>query len=282
MRRAALGVAAAAMAATGLAATSAAAQTELVIRDAVARVVVIPEDRADVLVEISQPASALPPLRQSRRGDRLELDGGIDHGVNCRGGGDRPAEISGRFGRVTLDQAPRVIARVPRRVRVSAGPAVFGDIGRSGAVELNLAGCGEWTIANTTGALEISSAGSGDVRAGASGSARVRSAGSGTVHARAIGGPLTAEIAGSGDVRAESVNGAVRARIAGSGDVRVESGGSPELTAQIAGSGDVRFEGRVERLEAMIVGSGDVRVREAGSVSRRVMGSGEVVVGALD
>ncbi len=280
MRRAALAVAAAAMAATGLAATSAAAQTELVIRDAVARVVIIPEDRADVVVEISQPPSALPPLRQSRRGDRLELDGGVERGLNCRGGGDRPAEVSGDFGRVTLDQAPRVIARVPGRVKVTAGPAVFGDIGRSASVELNLAGCGDWTIANVAGALEVSSAGSGDVRAGTAGSARVRSAGSGSVHMRALNGPLTAELAGSGDVRAVSVDGVVRARIAGSGDVRVEGGRSPEVSAQIAGSGDVRFGGRAERLEAMIVGSGDVRVREAGSVSRRVMGSGDVVVGA--
>ncbi len=282
MRTAGFCVATVALAATALAANSAAAQTELVIRDAAARVVVVPQDRSDIQIEVTQPASSLPRLTQRREGDRLILDGGLGRNVNCRGGRDRPTEVSGRFGTVSIDQAPRIIARVPRNVRVSGGPAVFGDIGRSASVELNAAGCGDWTVANTSGGLDVNSAGSGEVRAGSAASAEVNIGGSGTVRMQAVSGPLTAAIGGSGDVHAASVNGPVRTRIAGSGDVRVNGGQASELRVDIAGSGDVRFAGRAERVEANIVGSGDVRVLQAGSVSRRVMGSGNVVVGRVD
>lgn len=281
MRGHAIAIAGTALLATGWAAAGTAeAQTSLVIREAAGRVVVLPEDRADVSVTVTQPASALPRIMQSRDGDRLILDGHIGRNVNCRTGRDRQTEISGDFGRVTADQLPQIVARVPRDARVSAGPAVWGEIGRAQSTTLNLAGCGDWFVAHVSGPLQVNVAGSGDVRAGNAESARLRVAGSGDVRVRTVSGELTADIGGSGDVRVEQVNGAVRARIAGSGDIAVDGGRTPDLRAQIAGSGDVRFNGRAERVTAQIAGSGNVTVRSAGSVTRSVVGSGRVNVGS--
>lgn len=281
MRAQAIAIGGAALLATGWAAAGAAeAQTELVVRDAAARVVVLPEDRIDVSVTVNQPASALPRIMQSRDGDRLILDGHIGRNVNCRGGRGRPTQVTGDFGTVDAAQLPQIVARVPRNAVVSAGPAVWGEIGRAQSATLNLAGCGDWFVAHVSGPLQVNAAGSGDVRTGNAQSVRVRVAGSGDVRVRTISGEFTADVAGSGDVRAEQTNGAVRVRVAGSGDVIVESGRAPELSAQVAGSGDVRFNGRAERVSAQIAGSGDVTVRSAGSVTRAVVGSGRVTVGS--
>ena len=71
-----------AAAATVAAATSALAQSpEVEIEHAVARVVVIVEDRADIGVEIQQGSSQLPALRVMRRGDDVRIDGGLGRRV---------------------------------------------------------------------------------------------------------------------------------------------------------------------------------------------------------
>lgn len=280
MQRAAWAIGAAAVLAAGWATADAAnAQTRLEIRDAVASVVVLPENRGDVSVTVNQPASALPRMMQRVEGDRLILDGHIGRSINCRGGRGAPTTVSGEFGTVTLDQAPRIIARVPMDAVVSAGPAVFGEIGRATNTTLNLAGCGDWLVAHVSGALDVNVAGSGSVRTGNAAAARVNIGGSGDVRMRTISGPLTAQIGGSGTARAEAVNGELRTRIGGSGDIRIDGGAAPALSAQIGGSGTVMFGGRAERVNAQIAGSGDVRVRSAGSVTRAVVGSGQVIVG---
>ena len=282
MLKAALIVGGAAVLATGWAAAGvASAQSRLEIRDAVATVVVIPEDRSDVVVTVNQPASRLPRLMQRVEGDRLILDGHIGRQTNCRSRRGGPAEISGDWGSVTLDQAPRITARVPRNAVVGAGPAVWGEVGRAESTDLSVYGCGDWMVAHVNGRLEVNVAGSGSVRTGNAARAEVNIGGSGDVRMRAISGPVTANIGGSGSVRAEAVDGGpVRARVGGSGDVTVESGRTSELRAEIGGSGTVSFNGRADRVNATIAGSGDVHVQSAGSVSRTVVGSGNVTVGS--
>lgn len=280
MQRAAWAIGAAAVMATGWATADAAyAQTRLEIRDAVASVIVLPEDRSDVVVTVNQPASALPRMMQRIEGDRLILDGHIGRSIDCRGGRGRPITVTGDFGTVNLDQAPRITAHVPRNAVVSGGPAVFGEVGRTSRLQLSTAGCGDWLVAHVSGPLEVNVGGSGSVRTGNAASARVNIGGSGDVRMRTISGSLTAQIGGSGAARAEQVNGDVRARIGGSGDIRIDGGAARELSAQIGGSGTVMFGGRAERVTAQIAGSGDVRVRSAGSVTRAVVGSGQVIVG---
>lgn len=273
------------------AAGAASAEPEVRVRNAVARMVVIVEDRGDVAVEIEPGSGGLPAPTVTRRGDEVRIDGNLGRNSvrNCRTGrAVAPAqpgtgasvEVRGH-GRKDLTAAPLIVVRTPRRVDVNIeSGAVFGAIGR-GATQIDLgnASCGDWTVANTSGDLELSLAGSGNVWSGSSGGAEVNLAGSGDI---SLGETrrLEVNIAGSGDVAAARVNGPVEVSIAGSGDVVVRGGSVGAVSASIAGSGDVRIDGPATAVQASIMGSGDVYVRSvSGPVSQSSMGSGRVVVG---
>ena len=267
---------------------------ELEIKHAAARVVVIPEARNDVQVTITPGAARLPQLEVRRRGASVEIDGDLRNRIRecgLRGVGvvrdtgnpvrpDSQLSVEIRdHGRVRVADLPLITARVPLDADVSAGGAVWGSIGRARSVDLGAAGCGDWTVANVSGPLEVSIAGSGDVSTGTSTRAQVSVAGSGDVRLGPVAGPLKASVAGSGDIHVASVQGDIDASIAGSGDIRVAGGRAGALDASIAGSGDIRVDGAVQSLDASVLGSGDVHVAAVhGSVSQSVMGSGDIVV----
>ncbi|KAK0359942.1 hypothetical protein LTR94_029275, partial [Friedmanniomyces endolithicus] len=135
-------IAAAALAACAAAAPASAAEVE--IRNAVARVVVIVEDRQDVAVEVTQGRSRLPALQVRRQGRDVRIDGGLRSNRmwsgdvrNCnagRAGAAQPGEGASvevrNLGRVRLEEAPLIVLRTPRDVDVSAEGAVFGAVGR--------------------------------------------------------------------------------------------------------------------------------------------------------
>lgn len=271
-----------------LAAAGAASAADVKIEHAVARVVVIPEARSDVGVEIVRGSAELPALQVRRRGDRVEIDGGLRRRIGaCSGdasGASQPGEgarvrVRG-IGEVEVSQAPLIVVRTPMDVDVEANGAVYGAVGRDAtSVELGNGGCGSWTVGNTAGRLDLSVAGSGDVRAGTSGDLDVSVAGSGDVVAGATRS-FEAAVAGSGNVVVARVDGNVDISIAGSGDVTVRAGRAPSLDVAIAGSGDVHFGGEVGNVNASLIGSGDVRIASVtGSIDRSVIGSGQVIVG---
>lgn len=271
---------------------------EVRIDHAVARVVVIVEDRNDVAVEIEQGTSRLPALRVERQRDGdIRVDGGLGRragGVNmgdrirsCHSGPEnaaRPGDgawVEVRdLGRVNVADAPLVVIRTPRDVDVNAGGAVYGSVGRGArTLELGSGGCGAWHVANTDGAMSLSIGGSGDIRAGTSTALDVNIGGSGSVTAGATRA-LAVNIGGSGDVAVASVQGPLDVNIGGSGDVVVRRGSSPNVSVNIAGSGDVRFDGTARDVDVAIVGSGDVTIaRATGNVSRRIMGGGDINIG---
>ena len=264
---------------------------EVRVRNAVARMVVIVEDRADVAVEIEPGAGGLPAPKVTRRGNELRIDGDLGRNAvrNCQGAtgparqpGDGASVEVRRHGRIALSAAPLIVVRTPREVEVNIeqDSAVFGAVGRGArSISLGNVGCGDWTVANTDGRLELSLAGSGDIWAGTSGELEISVAGSGDIAAGATR-DLEASVAGSGDVAVARVDGPVEASIAGSGNVLVRGGNVAHVEASIAGSGDVQVNARVASVEGSIVGSGDVRVQAVtGSVSQSSMGSGRVIVG---
>lgn len=261
-----------------------AAQADSVqIKDAAARVVVIPEDRTDVKVEFLTTNPGLP-LTVRTEGDRTIVDGDLGRMAikNCRTiNGVTTVSVNGRsYG---WDSLPQVVVHVPMNAEVAAGGAVFGSVGRSDSLELSNAGCGDWTVANVAGELKINQAGSGDTTVGTAGSVSVNIAGSGDVATAAIGGALAVNIAGSGDVEAAAVTGPISANIRGSGDITVRGGDVGAVAVSIAGSGDVTVMAPAESVTAKIAGSGDVRViRVSGSVTKKVAGSGEIIVGPID
>lgn len=291
-------VSAAAIAATALAAPAfARSGPEVEIRHAVARVAVVVEDRADIAVEIEQGTSGLPVPRVTRDGARVRIDGGLGRrgfmnrgdGIrNCSAGTDNPAtpgdgvtvEVR-KLGRINVSAAPLIVIRTPRDVNVEASGAVFGSVGRGAtSVDLGNGGCGYWNVANTDGPVSLSIGGSGDMRAGTSTALDLSIAGSGSVSAGATR-DLDVSIAGSGDVVVARVDGPTDVSIAGSGDVDIRTGTAPALSVSIAGSGDVNFGGVAGDVDVSLMGGGDVTVaRATGSVSRSVMGGGNIRIGS--
>lgn len=269
---------------------------EVEIEHAVARVVVIVEDRADIGIEIEQGSSRLPALRVHRDGANVHIDGGLsrrlaginmgDRIQNCRSGSDRSRPGQGAsvevrdIGRINLDDAPLIVIRAPRDVNIDAGSAVYGSIGRGArSIELGNGGCGDWVVANTDGAVDLSFGGSGTVTVGTSRSLDVNLGGSGKLVAGATGA-FDLNLGGSGEAQIAQVDGDADINIGGSGEVAIRRGRIPNLSVAIGGSGDIDFGGVAGDVSVSIAGSGDVRIAEAtGSVSRSVVGSGDIRIG---
>lgn len=296
MKAVLLSVTAAAALSAAAAGPALAKETEVEIEHAVARVVVIVEDRADVGVEIQQGTSGLPPLRVERRGGVVHIDGGLGRRLagfrvgdsirNCRSGpdGTRPGQGASvevrNLGRIDLDDAPLIVIRSPRAVNIDAGGAVYGSIGRgASSVDLGNGGCGDWVIANTDGPVDVSSGGSGAIMVGTSRSLEASLGGSGQLTAGATGA-LDLSMGGSGEAQIAEVNGDTDIAIGGSGEVAIRRGRIPNLDIAIGGSGDIDFGGTAGDVSVSIAGSGDVRIAEAtGAVSRSVVGSGDIRIG---
>jgi hypothetical protein len=263
------------------AAGAASAAPSVKIKDAVARVVVIPENRSDVKVEFLTTNPSLP-LEVRQNGDEVIVDGDLRmnkiNGCNSRNG-KIWVKVRG-VGEVSYDNFPQIAVRVPMDAKVQAGGAVFGDIGRSDSVKLGNAGCGDWTIANTKGKLEVAQAGSGDTKTGSAGVAEISIAGSGDVSTQAVAGDLEVNIAGSGDVSVASIAGKLDGNIAGSGNITVAGGRSRLVDVSVMGSGDVAFNGEADEVDVSVAGSGDVRIAKVnGPVKKHVAGSGDVIIG---
>jgi len=250
------------------------------VKDAVARVTVIPENRSDVKVEIVSANPRLPLEVRTFAGQTI-VDGRLGHRIrDCRGRSEGVVVKVRDVGEIAWHEMPQIVIHTPRDVDVDAGGAVWGSVGRSASLKLGNAGCGDWTVANVEGAMRISQAGSGDTHAGSAGTAKIRVAGSGDTIVGDVRGGLDVDIAGSGDVTAASVAGPLDVHIAGSGDVKIAGGHATTMSVGVAGSGNVNFGGVADSLRARIAGSGDVRAKQVtGNVSKTVMGSGSVTIG---
>jgi hypothetical protein len=261
-------------------ADAASAAPSVEVKDAVARVTVIPEARSDIKVEMLTTNPGLP-IEVRSMGDRVIVDGRLGHRIrSCHTDNGKPKVHVADLGEIAWADMPQIVIRTPRDVNVGAGGAVYGSVGKSDTLDLSNAGCGDWVVANVTGKMKLNVAGSGDTHTGSAGEAHLRIAGSGDVRSQAIGGALDVDVAGSGNVTATSVAGPMDVKVAGSGDVKVGAGHVPSLTVAIAGSGNVVLDGVADTLKARIAGSGDVRVKQVtGSVSKMVLGSGSVTIG---
>ena len=261
-------------------ATGASAAPSVQIRNAVARVVVVPEARSDVSVALVKTNRRLP-LRISHFGDTIIVDGDIGGRAHvCHRFLGRPTVGVWGRGDIHYQDMPQIVVHTPMDVHVSAGDAVYGSIGRSDSLDFSNKGCGDWTIANVRGRLRLNETGSGDARSGSAGSADLMVAGSGDLSTQDVRQNVTAVSTGSGDIMVGSVGGSLNVRVAGSGDVKAKAGQVGDMQAAIAGSGDVRFGGVAQSLNASITGSGDITVAKVtGQVNKRVFGSGDVNVG---
>lgn len=255
------------------------AAREVQLRDLAAIVRVVPQDRADVALSVTnQGPLPAPDLRISR--NRLIIDGNLDRRLgSCHGRGSDFSVNVNRHGRLRGDQLPQLELRVPRDAVVVAGGAVSLRVGDARSARVTLAGCGDAEIDSVEGEADITVAGSTELRLYQAGSAKIVIAGSGDVRIGAVLEGLAASIAGAGDLQAQRVNGPTNLAVQGAGDVVIRDGRAELLTIVVAGAGDVVHNGSAERLDVTVVGAGDVRVRRVdGEINRRVLGGGEVVV----
>lgn len=284
-----------AVALSGLAVLGASAQTpaaavtwsryaranEVQLRDFAGFVRVYPEARTDIAVSVanSGPLSA-PVFRMA--GSRLIIDGGLRRQIrSCRVQSEGGFEvITTRQGAISGARLPVVSVRVPRSAVVTAGGAVRLHMADSDSARVRFEGCGDADIERVAHRADIALNGSGDLRLYEAEQATVAVAGSGDVTLGVARQGLTASLAGSGDLTASRVDGPTNISVQGSGNVLIRDGRATVFSVAIAGSGDVTHGGDAQRLDAVILGSGDVRVHQVnGPVSRRVFGSGEVIIG---
>lgn len=258
-------------------------EPRVVVKNAVARVTVVPQDRSDVKVVVKTHDPRLV-LTVEQKGARTVIDGDLRSNKirNCRGSHESASADVRDMGTIQYKDMPEVIIYTPRNVDVGASGAVWGYIGRASSVDFSNAGCGDWTIANVEGKLDLAQAGSGDVFAGDIGALDLAVAGSGDTRVKAVTGKADISIAGSGNVVMASLNGDLDVSIAGSGDVRIFGGKANLVDVSIAGSGDIRFAGEAQKVDASFMGSGSVWVTKAGAVDKSVLGSGAVHVGPFE
>lgn len=254
--------------------------TEVRLRDLAAIVIVHPENRTDIAVSVINPGPLrMPEVRAGGR--RVTIDGKLRRQISsCRGNGERFEANIARVGRLMARQLPTVMIHTPQNVVVSGGGAVRLHVERAEDVFVHLEGCGESDIESVENEADITVSGHMDVRVYEAGEATVRVAGEGDVVLGLVREGLTASLAGEGDLIAARVDGPTNIAIQGEGDVTIRDGRATVLSAVIAGDGDFTHGGSAERLDVVIIGSGDVRVRRVdGEITRRVFGSGDVVVG---
>jgi hypothetical protein len=263
-----------------LASLPASAAPRLELRALAARVVIVPEARNDIAVRMLRSNRVLP-VRVIRAGQVTIIAGNLAHRVHgCPMlAGGVGVRVRG-LGNIEAFELPHLLIRTPLDVRVVAGEAVSGVVGRSASLDVENRGCGAWTIANTRGRERLSQIGSGQERAGDSAGADLSVAGGGLITTRRVRGLTTIVSSGDGEIQVESVAGDVIARIAGSGGVDVRGGRAPHLNVSVAGSGSMRFGGAAGAVAASVAGPGYVSIAHAwGPVSRQVFGAGEIQVG---
>lgn len=251
------------------------------VRDVVARITVVPQDRADVKVEVVKAHPELPLAIRTEAG-RTVIDGDLHRKIrDCNGMSERPSISVRGVGKVAYDEMPQVVIYTPKAVDMTVGGAVQGAIGRSASLKLKNSGCASWTIADVAGAANIHQSGAGDVRMGAAERLDVRLSGAANIRAtRVREGGVDAHLSGAGGVQIADVRGPVEARVSGVGQIEVDGGRASMLRASVSGIGQVQFDGSAEDLDATISGLGSIRVKEVtGQVTKSVSGGGSVRVG---
>ena len=261
------------------AASAAAAAPSVEIRDAVARVTVVPEDRADVKVEMLTTNASLP-LAVRVSGSTTIIDGDLAHRINDCRHGDHPSAWVRGVGEVSYDNMPQVVIHTPKAVMVETGGAVYGTVGRAASLQLDNSGCSAWTIADVTGDVTLHESGAGSVHMGSAGKLALRLSGAGNVHATKVTQGLDATLSGAGGINIQELDGPVMAHVSGVGHIKADAGHAGAVHASVSGVGGVELGGDAQSLDASISGFGGIRVKAvSGAVSKSVSGGGHVTIG---
>jgi hypothetical protein len=252
----ALAASAAAMASPCLAV----AAPQLRLKDVVAEVRIIPENRADFQVNVTRSHAGLPAIRVIPQAGGVVVDGGLYKRIKGCGAFGSIAIKDGP--RVPKNQVPQIVIRAPMAFALDANGYVKGEVGPSRALRLDVSGCGDWNVGDVAGKLDLDVSGLGDVRVGHTGSAEV-------------------ELSGLGDVDIASVNnGPLSVSASGMGDIEVHGGHATAMKASLSGLGDLSFKGVADSLDADASGMGEINVAKVtGPVHKSRSGLASIHVG---
>ena len=242
----------------------------------------IPEDRADVKVEMLTTNAALPL--------EVRTEGGADghrrrpgHRINdCHTRGDHPARLGPRRRRDPLrEHAPDGDPHAQGGRSSQPDGAVYGAVGRAASLDLDNSGCSAWTVADVAGDATLRESGAGSVRMGSAGRLELRLSGAGSVHATQVRQGLDADLSGAGSVNIDDLSGPMDGprlrRRARQGRRRAMPA---PCTPRSPAWARVEFGGDAQSLDASISGFGGIRVKAvSGQVTKSVSGGGHVTVG---
>ena len=249
---------------------------ELELKHLAAFVTVIPEDRADYLIEIDNPGG-VPMPTVSEDGGRVVLDGRL-RGRIASCADDGGARLRG-YDDVTAEQLTRITIRAPRTLDIDRGGAGRTEIGATEALDLDFAGCGAAVVGDVAGAFNLEAAGAGNVQVGSVRRLEADVAGAGDVTVAAVAEAADIDQAGAGTFTINTLTGSLDLSAAGAGDLIVSGGAVTVADLDLAGAGNVRIAGPVERLKVSIVGVADVDVEGVvGDLDAEIAGPGAVTV----
>jgi hypothetical protein len=252
------------------------------LRNLYAVVDVIPENRADIAVEVHAPDHRLPTPSVTRNGADLVIDGSLHAlhgGCGTIGSPQHGFDLSG-YGWMSRRSAVSITLHTPRDVRLRANGSILGSVRPAQGVDLITNGCSRWRIADVSGTLAIRQDGAATINAGSAGATVLQLSGLSRIDlagARA----LKVEMSGAGSVRLSSISGPVDASLSGLGSVHIAGGRAGRVQAEVSGMGGFSLHGSAAELDAQVSGIGSVHVDHVdGAVHKMVSGIGHVSVGA--
>jgi hypothetical protein len=250
------------------------------LRNVYANVEIIPEDRADIAVDMRTSEGKLALPRVTRSGGDVLVDGGLWPNHHC--GGIRPGrsvDVPGH-GRMGASSALNITVHTPRDARITVSGAVIGNVRAARGFDLSTSGCSQWRIADVSGTLSIRQSGAASIIAGAAGKAVLDLSGLTEVDLAAAHA-LNVDMSGVGKVRLKSISGPVDASLSGLGSVNIAGGRADRVKADVSGMGGFSLHGSASELDADVSGVGGVHVDHVyGEVRKSVSGIGRVSVGA--
>ncbi|PHS24764.1 MAG: hypothetical protein COA84_08840 [Robiginitomaculum sp.] len=255
----------------------------LVLENVMGTVHIRTTNGSKITVDIDEGARLLDALKVSKRKGAVVVRGKKVRNVNCS---SRNGKVKLSLGKNwysgkkhPLEDFPTLTISVPKGTALDiSGGRVFGEAGNLAEADIQVNGCGNFTVGDVAGELDAQINGSGDFIAGlvggdldaqingsgdlevkrVGGSADVQINGSGDLFVGDVSGGVDAQINGSGDIVVASVNGPLNLSVNGSGDIQIKGGTATPFHASIAGSGDVAFQGHANGVSARVIGSGDI------------------------
>ncbi|MEE9273252.1 MAG: DUF2807 domain-containing protein [Robiginitomaculum sp.] len=217
-----------------------------------------------------------------------------------------------------LKEYPKVKIKAPKNMHlVIEKSVIFGNVETIGSGDLHVRSCGDITIGDVTGPLDLAISGSGDVKIGDAGASdisisgsgdletgdlasvelkmsgasdidigdvlghmEIRSSGAGDVTVGRIKGGLHYVGSGASDFDAEYVDGGdLYIDVSGSSDTSIDDGDVNKLYIEASGASDVDYHGSSVNGETHASGASDITLkRPSGSLDASDSGAGDVNV----